>query len=510
MLRRFFRGLLLTSLALLVSGIHVFQPFVHTNVAVAAARNAPSYLPLVTTTAAVQGQPALLASYVMQPSPSYQDARYTPRSFAVAPYAGWDVLTLPGGINTTRSNNDWLTLRLNRPATLAIVWRGQLDPPAWMSSWSRSEHATINGKRYPTYRQTFPAGTVVLGGVNNSGVSTSQPTYLVLFAEENGNPSPAPIVPSGQEAPQANKPCPAWVHDQYVAVAPDGQSYPTWHPQIDPVYWCYFGHEHGSDPALFSADYKPVYGYTAAQQGKSEPHTGFKSYVFDDELGQRWLITHHFGTAGLMRACERFHSMDVAVADKATGELLADFHLMGDFGKSVVNKTGEILAPSACPDQAAIADAAGSRGIRRLPVANRDGVGYEPWRLDSSGNILGFNSAALTFNTPSAMVMCNDVICDQPISTGGNGAFRFISFLTGFGVATGTNAGVFYTDGYGKQLMSAEQAGAVRQYVKPGTNISMAGCSQFVPSEPWRMLYICTKAPVSTNVSLEGALQSPN
>src|SRR5438067_7518874 len=48
--------------------------------------------------------------------------------------------------------------------------------------------------------------------------------------------------------PVAGQMCPSWVHDQYVTVGPDGKTYATWHPPVDPQYGCYFGHEHGADP----------------------------------------------------------------------------------------------------------------------------------------------------------------------------------------------------------------------------------------------------------------------
>ncbi len=463
----------------------------------------------VTTT---NNNPTLLASYVIRPYPIYAQTRYSPRSFSSSPYRGWDVLTLPGryvndGINTTLSNSDWLTLKLNRAATLVVVWRGQLAPPNWLSGWPRGSDVVIGNSTYRTYRQNFSAGTVTLGAVNNPGVSTSQPTYLVLLAESNGSPSQAPSVPAGRETPQINRPCPAWVHDQYVATGPDGNTYPTWHPQIDPVYWCYFQHEHGSDPSLFSANYKPVYGYTMA-----EGHAGFKNYIFDDGAGYRWLITHHFGTAGLVRACARFHTTDVAVKNLATGEIVADLHLMGDYGISMINRSEEVLTPPNCPNQAR--EAANSFGVRKLPAANRDAVGYEPWRLDASGNILGFNAGALTFNTPGAIDICNNATCDQPVATGNKGDFRFFSFVQGFGIRAGQNTGVFYTDAEGKRLMSAGQSGALRQYVKPGLSISISSYNgdAFYASEPWQVFYrpMRNPGPSSSDMNLEGALSSPN
>ena len=47
--------------------------------------------------------------------------------------------------------------------------------------------------------------------------------------------------------------CPAWLHDSYSVVGPDGRRYPTWHPAQtrNPRTGraCSFGHEHGRGPA---------------------------------------------------------------------------------------------------------------------------------------------------------------------------------------------------------------------------------------------------------------------
>jgi hypothetical protein len=455
------------------------------------------------------------------------------------------MLGLPGkfindGINTTLSDADWLTLQLNRPAALAVVWRGQLDPPNWLSDWELADDVVVDGETYPTYRKDLPAGEVVLGGVNNPGVDTSQPTYLVLFAETDGSPSSAPSVPAGRATLQPNQPCPQWVHDQYVTTGPDGRLYPTWHPQIDPVYWCYFEHEHGSDPDLFVDGYRPPYGYASTQAeakpGLSsnflcdvetvnaaanivlspEPHVGFKSYVFSDGTGYRWLMTHHFGTASLKRACVRFHTMDIAVAEESTGELLADLHFMGDFGKSVAasaDASDAPLTPSDCPDQAALADAYGTSGVRKIQVASRDRSGYEPWRIDGRGNILGLNTADLTFATRGNVVICDELVCDQPVETGHEGEFRFLTFHEGFALVAGANTGQFYTDAYGKTLMQAGQAGAVRQYIKPGLNLSNLSVDGYHwwPTEPWQMLYVKARTPpANEQMNIEMALESPN
>lgn len=48
--------------------------------------------------------------------------------------------------------------------------------------------------------------------------------------------------------PGPNDDCTAAQHDAYFAVGPDRKRYPTWHPPVDPVTGCSFGHDHGRDP----------------------------------------------------------------------------------------------------------------------------------------------------------------------------------------------------------------------------------------------------------------------
>lgn len=84
------------------------------------------------------------------------------------------------------------------------------------------------------------------------------------------NPATGELVSAEQRRP--NQRGPTWLHNLYSVPArhhagtssTHGDSYPkewrTWHPIIDPVYWCYFGHEHGAWPGQW---YSPQFEYTA-------------------------------------------------------------------------------------------------------------------------------------------------------------------------------------------------------------------------------------------------------
>lgn len=79
------------------------------------------------------------------------------------------------------------------------------------------------------------------------------------------------------------------MHDLHTTTGPDGKTYNTWHPQVDPVYWCYFGHEHGSNPDLIPGSPKVAYGYVAEKLNDDAPNAGFKEFIFEDLTGDNWV-----------------------------------------------------------------------------------------------------------------------------------------------------------------------------------------------------------------------------
>jgi hypothetical protein len=386
-------------------------------------------------------------------------------------YAGWDIHpTLNSGIERVQTNADWFTLTLNRPATIAVVWRAQGAPPQPIASWPKDGTVRISHPwgegDFPVYRTTVSAGSVALPGVNHGVSSNPRDTYWVLLAEANGHPSAAPdpsILP--------NQTCPFHPAD--------------WHPEIDPVHWCYYRHEHGVDPAYFSALPPPVFGATAAAAGMAEGNVGFKVYVFDS-VGVRWRILHHFGTAGYARICQRHHTVEVAAMDPGSGMLLCDLKFMADFGR-VINSDSKLpYTPSACPDQDF-----GNFGERQIPALG--GTAYEPWIFDASGNVLGIGSR-FGINTFDHITACVDTtVCDSVVVVNGHSGTERAWSGTEFLVHDpGHSAdGVFWTDPMGMHLMDAGAPGAIRQFVAPGLSIGPGIPNSCVDVNRWHSPYVC-------------------
>lgn len=460
------------------------------------------------------------------------------------PYRGWDVLILPGGGTYTGSTGkNLLELYLNRTARVGLVWYGNPDDlPSWMPNqgWTRGVDVKVDGKSYPVFLRTMGAGQQFLGGIERK----SGRVYTVLLAEKDSKPSSPPPVPAGLEVPKPNTACPDWVHDQYMVKGFDGKMYRTWHPQIDPVYWCYFGHEHGSDPSQLPAlkaamdrgDLRAAFGYVSTKAQKDEVHQGFKLFAYDDRQGRNWLIQFHIGTGGRGRLCTEFHEYNVWAVDSKTGELLADLHFMTDTGPALNasafddpstplrNEANDTFyAPADCPDNWK-PNLDGNVGRRRIPQINRNG--YETWQPSLPSQLGLFGGRG--YNTDNPQTRCSTSVdaqnrptCDQMIRSPSDydwGENRWFIIADGANIGFGIDAskalatGVFYTDTSGTKLASSGDPNAVRQYIKPGLFVRHLTEDRWIPYDGWWVEY----KPVPPNAvnfeshNLEHSLQVPN
>lgn len=489
------------------------------------------------------GQPTLLSRYNVRVSnvvagelPDYR-LSYLPRQFAAGlelaetsvedagAYAGWDVLstpvntaarsgrgTTPGGV---AEGAPWLDITLNRDAQLAVMWPAASSAPSWLSDWSAGTAVSMGGASYQVYEKSYPAGEVVLNA------PASDTNYFLLIAEADGNPSAAPEVPAGLDTPQPGATCPSWVHDQYRAEGPDGNYYPSWHPQIDPVYACSFGHEHGSDPSLVPGEHETIFGYVASRVPQIESHEGFKNIVTQAEDGTWWTLTVHAKTSDTRRYCEQLHTLKLK-AVSPQGELLADLQYKGDFGASKNTDDSLIQLADCSVSQAEIAERSPYTSIT-FPVAGSDSL--EQWQTQipqgnfgkaDSGRALGLQALSLIVYMVNPALLCEDTSCSEFV-TEASGERRVMIPVSGFelsAAAAGTD-GTFYTDPYANELRSGSEDDAVAQYIKPGLELSMSGGSTFncVTTDAFRMLYTCGEVSTfefvdaTPNMNIGGALK---
>lgn len=112
-------------------------------------------------------------------------------------------------------------------------------------------------------------------------------------------PATANAASFGIWVPGANDDCTAAQHDAYSVVGPDHKRYPTWHPPIDPVSGCSFGHDHGRDPRG-SALYREVgdipFGYANEQLDVYDPLTTRHEDHFGHKVEWQNGIQMHFGS----------------------------------------------------------------------------------------------------------------------------------------------------------------------------------------------------------------------
>lgn len=215
-------------------------------------------------------------------------------------------------------------------------------------------YARTLGLSLPPTPSPTPAPSSTQTATNTSAPPTATATLEVP-------PSPT-ATPTSEDL--AGQICPEWVHDRYVTVGPDGRTYPTWHPQVDPTYQCRFDHEHGDDPRTSKAnDQMPAFGYIGAAIGKAEPHVGFKVYVVNrgdsnDEgrtaqVSSR--IVFHMGTGGPKRFSTEFHSLqyDMVAPDGHFVHIagMADTGIVGSIctrNASAPNRTVTTLPSTGC------------------------------------------------------------------------------------------------------------------------------------------------------------------
>lgn len=450
--------------------------------------------------------------------PSYDELKYKPNASAFPGFENWDVLEMRK-VNNTRS--DYLRLTLTRDAKVAVLSSSRLS---WMDgTWTEG---LLPDKTTKTFVKSFLAGEAVLGA------PAKDDAYTTLIAEADGKASVYPKLPaggpSGAEQPKPNETCPAWLDNLYVTTGSDGNPYKSWHPQIDPVYHCYFKHEHGSDPALVGLPGFALEYVATVNNNQPELHEGFKGIAIRDEAKKiGWYINIHSETHDLHRVCTQKHTVVVIVTDLTKtypSNMLAMVGYKGDFGASIANRDvagknviiDKVTNPSFpnCPSQTDIANSLKDKDgnqvfFKRIRVENTgdgklDNGGYENWQggltsevgLSSSGDTMR-PRFKLDIRNPSTT--CSDMTCSaaKP-NDGSHGDERTFSvsrlkieyspLVRVKDEQDGVKDGTFYTDVYGLKVVPAS-ATAIKQFVQIGASISGPD-GGFHSEDAWRGLYV--------------------
>lgn len=138
--------------------------------------------------------------------------------------------------------------------------------------------------------------------------------------------------------------CAVSIHNAYSTVGPDGRIYPTWHPPVDPLTGCSFGHEHGRDPsgsALYGEVGAIPFGYAnemleihGSHGMRHEDHVGHK---IEWENGLRMTVT---GGAGQV--------LDI------TCDVLTKLHQGSHSKDAFTNNLHELVYALRCSDRTAM------------------------------------------------------------------------------------------------------------------------------------------------------------
>lgn len=418
-------------------------------------------------------------------------------------YDGWDVF-VPDREWSNVTSSQYINISLTRPTRVAVVWVSRWDPfPNWLNTWALSGTVGIDNEVANVYETTLGYGEHWIPGP--SADSDYSRNYLLLFAESDSTPTTAPPVPAGEDTPQPNELCPVWVHDDlYQVEGPDGDMYGSWHPQIDPTYWCHFGHEHGSNPALIPGKPKVPYQYVAAKVPQNEPDIGFKEMIFETPQGYWVRFIDHAATSSERRVCAQLHTV-YAMVYSSSGQELFRMGFKADFGASESTDEGLINSTDCGYDMGELAETTSSSKRIRTSADSND---YERWdgRPTVEAANLGMNFRR-DFDVRDPFTFCPGLQCNnvQFHNTGETGTRRTThvdDFVFDHRLALAT--GTYHTDPYGTTIVASDAANAVEQYIAPGfyLDLGVMGEDKCVAADPWFMEYLCNDMSVGrVNIS---------
>jgi hypothetical protein len=235
------------------------------------------------------------------------------------------------------------------------------------------------------------------------------PLLLLLAAQLHAQTDSAAM---GIWKPTRPGECTQEQHDAYFAVGPDNKRYPVWHPPVDPS-GCFFGHEHGHDPALSPLnDRGPVlFGYVNEQHTlqnamghRHEDHVGHKVVVANrvpygatgspTRLVCDILTKFHQGTHSADALTNNLHEQSVRMScDDGMYANVQLLSMVGPAGQIVepVTKLKIEVGPAVPSDSPRIGNPLNpgkSYGARQIPTTTNIHVArpnfFEQWRTQNT------------------------------------------------------------------------------------------------------------------------------
>ena len=256
-------------------------------------------------------------------------------------------------------------------------------------------------------------------------------------------------------------------HDRFAVAGPDGKLYPTWHPAVDPVKGCSYGHEHGRDPhgsALYAAIGDLPFGVAGEAQGAGDSGQA----LLEDHAEQK--VEWQNGV--MLQQIVEGRRVDIGVRC----DFLVKFHQPTPGDHSSV-KPSELVYHVKCDDGTEIHATTLVRPDQPATIATADGA-----RLAFFDPRFGLVPRTPMADSPprSATQMLTD-LCDRGIS-GGDGAhsgtcevFPTLGadrrvYFNQTGIYNGGGPTVWYTDAFGGHAATAPFSGSIRQVIAPVTN----------------------------------------
>ncbi|NWG18560.1 MAG: carboxypeptidase regulatory-like domain-containing protein [Chloroflexi bacterium] len=253
----------------------------------------------------------------------------------------------------------------------------------------------------------------------------------------------------------------------------DSQHDPTkWHPAVDPVTGCWYGHEHGADPNPPGSPFQPLVfsGDEATPNENFYKHNGYKVFYIHrsnpnspeptaDPCDDIRLRIHMDVTP--RERVGQYHSFEAAIAHCANGQLDVSY-IQGwvDFG-TVVSKSTRNGDP-------------GIRPMKFAPDAQEfQQYGLNIWEVWYGRTGLGLDMGWLMGEVPT--LHHDGSVPDNPSSwnwTGGEGRVRKVENFNFYGWRE-TRRGEFWTDQFGNGVDSNSafckdpNNKCLRQYISP-------------------------------------------